>query len=294
MCLNTTSPTAYRGAGGVNTNNDNPILNGEQRAHLSMTSSTDLSLSPDYLSDYRKQPAEVARVADLMGLIPSGLSNGLDIGAREGHISREILKKVDSVTALDLEKPQFSCPGIVCVKGDATALQFADKSFDLVFCAEVLEHIPRPALESACVELARVANKYVLVGVPYKQDIREAKTTCYSCGTINPPWAHVNSFDEHALAALFPSMKIVATSFVGAGTPRTNALSSALMTYAGNPYGTYIQQEGCTACGRRLIFPPPRSFTQKVATKAAVWLNRAQSTFYRRRGNWIHVLFEAS
>jgi hypothetical protein len=260
----------------------------------SAAASTECSLPADYLASYRNQPAEIARVGDLMRLIPAGLHSALDIGARDGHISREILKKVAAVTALDLERPQFAHRGIACVKGDATALDYRDGSFDLVFCAEVLEHIPSPALEAACAELARVARRYVLIGVPYKQDIRQAKTTCYSCGTINPPWAHVNSFDETRLAALFPSLTIVATSFVGDAVAGTNALSSALMTYAGNPFGTYVQEEGCTACGKKLTAPPRRSLPQKIATKAAVWLDRAQAAFHTPRGNWIHVLFEVT
>lgn len=243
------------------------------------------------LSSYRDKPAEIERVANLMQLIPSGLNNALDIGARDGHISKEIAKQVLAVTALDLVRPQFTHPAIDCVQGDATSLQFGARSFDLVFCAEVLEHIPSPALEAACLELARVARKYVLVGVPYKQDIRQSKTTCYTCGTINPPWAHVNSFDEERLTRLFPSMKIAATSFVGTAGAGTNALSSALMTYSGNPYGTYVQEEGCICCGNELIDPPLRSTRQKIATKLAVWLDGAQAALHKPRGNWIHVLF---
>lgn len=248
-------------------------------------------LPSEYLSTYRNRPREIERVADLMRLIPSGLHSALDIGARDGHISREIAKKVLAVTALDLDRPRFSHPAIVCVKGDATSLQYGAGSFDLVFCAEVLEHIPSPALEAACLELARVARQYVLVGVPYKQDIRQGKTSCYSCGAINPPWAHVNSFDEGRLARLFPSMKMVATSFVGTAGPGTNAASSALMSYAGNPFGTYVQEEHCTSCGNKLLAPPPRSAAQKIATKVAVWLDGAQAAFHRPHGNWIHVLF---
>ena len=181
------------------------------------------------LTAYRNSPAEIARVDDLMRLIPSGLHTALDIGARDGHISKAIAQKVAKVTALDLECPQFSCPGVTTVKGDATSLNFPDKSIDLVFCAEVLEHLPGKALHLACAEMARVASSYVLVGVPYKQDLRQGKTTCCLCGATNPPWGHVNSFDEARLAALFPTLKMTAVSYVGTGAPGTNALSSKLM-----------------------------------------------------------------
>ncbi len=242
------------------------------------------------LTAYRNSPAEIARVDDLMRLIPSGLHTALDIGARDGHISKAIAQKVAKVTALDLECPQFSCPGVTTVKGDATSLNFPDKSIDLVFCAEVLEHLPGKALHLACAEMARVASSYVLVGVPYKQDLRQGKTTCCLCGATNPPWGHVNSFDEARLAALFPTLKMTAVSYVGTGAPGTNALSSKLMDYAGNPFGTYFQAEGCVYCGEKLRPAPRRSVAQKVATRTAFVLDRIQAIFLRSRGNWIHVL----
>lgn len=238
----------------------------------------------------RTRPSEIARVDDLMKLIPDGLQSALDIGARDGHLSKAIVEKVPDVIALDLECPQFSYPGVRCVKGDATALAFQNNSIDLVFCAEVLEHIPGKALEAACAEIARVARQYVVIGVPYRQDLRQGKTTCYSCGGINPPWGHVNSFDEARLAALFPTLRIETVSFVGKAGPRTNAISAALTNYAGNPFGTYVQDEGCVHCAAKLLMPPERSFQQKVATKFAAWIDKVQARTQRPSGNWIHVL----
>ena len=48
--------------------------------------------------------------------------------------------------------------------GDATSLDFPDRSFDLVLAIEVLEHIPNP--ERALREIARVAKSDVVVSVP--------------------------------------------------------------------------------------------------------------------------------
>jgi hypothetical protein len=70
-------------------------------------------------------------------------------------------------------------------------LGFADDFFDFVLCAEVLEHIPTASLSRACSELGRVSKHYVLIGVPYRQDIRVGRTTCWSCRKKNPPWGHI-------------------------------------------------------------------------------------------------------
>ena len=108
--------------------------------------------------------------------------SALDIGARDGHFSVLLTELFGDVTALDLEKPTVSHNKITCVKGDITSLDFDDNTFDLVFCAEVLEHIPPHLLKKATFELSRVSREFLLIGVPYKQDIRVGRTTCYSCG----------------------------------------------------------------------------------------------------------------
>ena len=242
------------------------------------------------LSDYRNKPSEKLRVADLMRLIPKGIRSVLDVGARDGHLSLELTAHCDAVTALDLEMPLVDHPQVTCIKGDATKLSFEANTFDLVFCAEVLEHIPSPHLENACLEISRVASRYVLIGVPYKQDTRNGRMTCLSCGRKNPPWGHVNQFDEIRLQQLFPNLSVAEVSFVGEAEMRTNWLSAYLMDAAGNPYGTYEQDEPCIHCGERMRRPPSRTLLQRLATKAAHLTRRLQAVVHRPHGNWIHVL----
>jgi cyclopropane fatty-acyl-phospholipid synthase-like methyltransferase len=242
------------------------------------------------LTDYRNSTSEQARISDLMRLAPATGRTALDIGARDGYLSKLLAERFKSVTALDLQMPVIDHPRIACVQGDITALQFPDAGFDLVLCAEVLEHIPPPHLAKACRELARVSGKYVLIGVPYKQDTRLGRTTCVSCGGTNPPWGHVNTFDEHRLAALFPGFVATTQSFVGTSAESTNAVSSWLMNLAGNPYGTYVQEEPCIHCNAALLGPPERQLWQKMATRLAFIGMRIQKPFIKPHGNWIHLL----
>jgi len=130
-----------------------------------------------------------------------------------------------------------------------------------------------------------------VIGVPYRQDTRLFRTTCRQCGARNPPWGHVNSFDQERLQQLFAGLSVVRVSYVGQTREATNSLSVALMDYAGNPYGTWVQQEGCVACGAALVPPSvPRSVAQRVATRAGVLLDRLQQRFTEPRGSWIHLL----
>jgi SAM-dependent methyltransferase len=245
------------------------------------------------LADYRNRDIEKVRTYDLMKLIPNDCQGvALDVGARDGWFSVLLSEKFDKVTALDLQKPSIDHPRIECVEGDATNIDFISDSQDFVFCAEVLEHIPQEKLKKACSELERVARKYILIGVPYKQDIRIGRTNCYACGKKNPPWGHVNSFDTHRLKNLFPLCEVKKISFVGENKERTNKFSTFLMDLAGNPYGTYQQEEACIHCGAILKEPPPRNITQKIATKLAYYIKTIQSPFHRSHPNWIHILFE--
>ena len=241
------------------------------------------------LTAYRNSQAEQQRIADLMQLVPQGVVTALDVGARDGYISAQLADRSMQVTALDLEKPVIADSRVHCVKGDITALDWADSSFDLVLCAEVLEHIPPQLLARGCAELQRVAKRYLLIGVPYRQDIRHGQTTCQACGGINPPWGHVNRFDEARLQALFPSCTFEQISLVGTAEMGTNAVAAALMTCAGNPYGTYSQDEPCTHCGAQLGRPPPRSLPQRLLTRAATLARAAQKPFHKSNANWIHL-----
>lgn len=238
-----------------------------------------------------KSEKEKERIESLLSLIPGRGPSVLDIGARDGYISAKLTGFFDSVTALDLEKPAIAHENVICVRGDATSLHFPDGSFHTVFCSEVLEHIPPGLLQKACDEIQRVAQEHIIIGVPYRQDLRVGRTTCYTCGKKNPPWGHVNVFDEKIILSLFSGISCETIRFHGENTEYTNALSALLMDLAGNPYGDYSQLEPCIHCGNSLKPPPERNLPQKVCTRLAVSLTRMQSRFIRRRPIWMNILF---
>lgn len=243
------------------------------------------------LSVYRASSSEQERTRDLLALTPAGGGTALDIGARDGHFSVRLAERFDRVIALDLARPTIVHPRVVCVEGNAAKLDFPDNSVDFVFCAEVLEHIPPAILPTVCRELERVCLGEILIGIPYKQDLRIGRTTCQSCGGKNPPWGHVNTFDEDRLQRLFPRCTVRSTRFVGQRREATNAVAVALMDLAGNPFGTYAQEEPCIHCGRSLMSPPARTLNQQVFTKLAFMAQRASDNFARPQGNWMHMLF---
>jgi len=236
-------------------------------------------------------PRERARLASIVSLLPKGRVSALDVGARDGFVTRELPSHFQYVTALDLEPPQINIPNVTSVRGDVTRLQFPDNSFDVVCCFEVLEHIVPSKLESACSELARVTKYELMLGVPFRQDLRLGRTRCLQCGEINPPWGHRNRFDARRLMQLFPTLQLKSTVLVGRTKSRTNPLAVILDDIAGNPNGSFVPGTRCIRCDNILTPYTPKSVVGKISSKLAALSNRLQNATSPPSPIWIHVVF---
>lgn len=96
-------------------------------------------------------------------ILDAGCGEGFTLVKFKRNGIGKILSGVDfSDDAIFLGKKTY--PGLKLSKGDIYSLPYPDKSFDLVVCTEVLEHLEFP--EKAVREICRVTGKYVLFSVP--------------------------------------------------------------------------------------------------------------------------------
>jgi ubiquinone/menaquinone biosynthesis C-methylase UbiE len=99
----------------------------------------------------------------------------LDAGCGEGFVARRIIDAVPGITLTGCdvsgaarEIAASANPEARFVAGSVVELPFPDRSFDVVGCFEVLEHLPDDLPRRALSELARVARQAVVLSVPHE------------------------------------------------------------------------------------------------------------------------------
>jgi 2-polyprenyl-3-methyl-5-hydroxy-6-metoxy-1,4-benzoquinol methylase len=109
------------------------------------------------------------RVWDLV--VGTGAGRILDVGCGEGFTVGRLLAQDGhlAMQGLDADWPALlqakrSHPGPPFLLGDIARLPYANDSFDLVLCLEVLEHLGDHT--AALDELKRVSGRYCLISVP--------------------------------------------------------------------------------------------------------------------------------
>ena len=128
----------------------------------------------------------------------------LDVGCGDGSLAQDLQQRTGArVVAVDLssrrvERAAARVSGLTVSQAGIYALPFADRSFPLVVCTDLLEHLDDP--QAAMRELVRVSRGQVLVTVPYQITIE--KTLCPHCGKDYFLYGHQHSFGREGVERL--------------------------------------------------------------------------------------------
>ena len=136
------------------------------RFHQRVAELAQLALSARVSSDRRgARPAAVraAMGAEAATALEVGCGEGFVLSYLQGQAPSLRCHGVDYDAAAVTEAAQRN-PSVPMTVADITALPFADRSFPLVLCLEVLEHLRDP--RSGLSELERVSDGYLLLSVP--------------------------------------------------------------------------------------------------------------------------------
>lgn len=129
---------------------------------------------------------------DVVQLIPADVVQVLDVGCGNGLITKELADGYQ-VVGVDQSAVALTESKVPVAQADAGHLPFADAAFDLVLTTDMLEHVS--ALDDVVRELVRVSRKYVLVTVPYAEDLSSKLAVCEQCESQFHINHHLRSFD---------------------------------------------------------------------------------------------------
>lgn len=135
-------------------------------------------------------------VKAIIDFFPQDINTALDVGCGDGKLT-EILgaSKKCSIIGLDVSEEALSRCNFKTIQGDATNLPFKDGEFDVVLTTDMLEHLPHTIEKRVWDQLFRVAKKWVLVAVPFRENILDATAKCHHCGhQYHVNW-HMRSYD---------------------------------------------------------------------------------------------------
>lgn len=106
----------------------------------------------------------------LTGVQPSSV---VELGCGEGYLLEQIHRRLPTTPMLGLDNNDQALaegkkifPHLQLQLGDIYHINQANKSWDVAIASEVLEHLDHP--DQALEELKRVAQRYVILSVPYE------------------------------------------------------------------------------------------------------------------------------
>ena len=127
--------------------------------------------SPDHpvVSEFAEPKIKLIR--DYIENSPEGtkVKTILDAGCGNGFFTRPLSHWADC-TAMDFSDRMLELNPVDCnkVRGDACDMPFAENSFDLVFCSNLLHHIEKPLVPM--LEMKRVSSKYIVISEPNRNN----------------------------------------------------------------------------------------------------------------------------
>ena len=161
---------------------------------------------PELWNEHWWDPLERERVHKIAEWLPPAVSSVLDVGCGGGlfinHLAEHPTRRFSGLLGTDRSRAALVNVRTPAVRASIDHIPCLDRSFDAVVCMEVLEHLPPSVYVSALAELARVAHEWIVITVPYRQDLLAGQCRCPICLTTFHPDFHMRAFDEGVMRDL--------------------------------------------------------------------------------------------
>jgi ubiquinone/menaquinone biosynthesis C-methylase UbiE len=162
-------------------------------------------------------PIEKERVLNINEMIPKDVETVLDAGCGNGVIINNLPKIFKKTAGLDMSEESLKYVKAEKILASITSIPFADNSFDLLICSEVLEHLKDEDYFATVKELQRVAKKYIILTFPNGENLKRSSVLCSNCDNWFHPYYHARSFNTEKAKKIFTDFNLREHRKVGRG-----------------------------------------------------------------------------
>lgn len=217
-----------------------------------MTKSVELKYyeQKEVWTNYNNNVGEIRRAENVVRLIPEDVKSLLDVGCGNGIITNMIKKPF--VVGLDFARIPLNQVKTNKIQGTIDQLPIKSNEFDLIILTEVLEHLENKIYIKATNEIKRLRAKYILISVPFNENIEIDLCKCSVCGNLFNVFHHYRKFSDSWFSTEFPEYELIKIEYKDFGTPPLERLISI-----GQKFGIYLYSDiaVCNKCGNRPIRP---------------------------------------
>ncbi len=246
----------------------------------------ELFRDPSLWEAFERNPYLAERSRIVAEMLPPEVDGFLDIGCGDGDLIRALAARCPGIGVDPALTALGRFQGMrICARGESLPLR--DACSKLVVCLEVLEHLSDESLRACARELARVADRWLLVATPHREDPMRNALRCPRCGLVFNRSHHLQTFDRDRLLSCFPGFELREERF---GGQPVRAYRRPLLWMRHRWARRYFKGPGetrglCPRCGN-LEFPRFRP------NPGSTLLDGANRLLSPRRPYWIFLLLE--
>lgn len=250
------------------------------------------------VDDIWAQPMQLGQRRLLQAFLdfwPDGVQRVLDVGCGDGKLTHALAEATGAcITGLDSSAEALTRLKLPYVVASADAVPFSDASFDLVITSDVLEHLPDTVESDAWTELFRLSSKWLMVAVPFREELLDATTRCPVCTSLYHVNWHQRCYDLPDLFQRAPTgWSVRATVLSGEPWSAMTPLETRFRRHVLNEWSGW-DKAICPHCGAPGV---TADVPQQMPTLAAIALGDLVYQALRLRRVWrshseVLVIFE--